>query len=137
MGNRYDNLDSEFARKLAEFEDRLAKEGIGVRLTCGYRSVEEQNALYALGRTRPGRKVTNAQGGWSWHNFGLAADYAFITDGRLTWDGPWQVFGRTARECGLEWGGDWNTFQDRPHVQWRKGRTLAELRRQMRQEVKS
>jgi len=122
-------LDPEFRTKLGIFEKRLLESGIRVKLVSGYRSIEEQNRLYALGRTKPGRIVTKARGGYSWHNFGLAADYAFISGGQLTWDGPWRIFGRIARECGLEWGGDWRKFPDRPHVQWRRGKTLAEMRR--------
>jgi len=122
-------LDPEFRGKLEIFEKRLLESGIRVKLVCGYRSFEEQNRLYALGRTKPGRIVTKARGGYSWHNFGLAADYAFISGGQLTWNGPWKIFGRIARECGLEWGGDWKKFPDRPHVQWRKGKTLAQMRR--------
>lgn len=124
-------LDSEFRTKLEIFEKRLLESGIRVKLVSGYRSFEEQNRLYALGRTKPGRIVTKARGGYSWHNFGLAADYAFISGGQLTWNGPWKLFGRIARECGLEWGGDWRKFPDRPHVQWRRGKTLAEMRRAM------
>ncbi len=126
---RYDGLDPEFRAKLEEFEKRLLDRGIRVKLVCGYRSIEEQNRLYAQGRTAPGKVVTKARGGYSWHNFGLAADYAFVVDGQLTCNGSWNVFGRVARECGLEWGGDFKGFPDRPHVQWRKGRTLAEMRR--------
>ena len=122
-------LDPEFRTKLEIFEKRLLESGIRVKLVSGYRSFEEQNRLYALGRTKPGRIVTKARGGYSWHNFGLAADYAFISGGQLTWNGPWKLFGRIARECGLEWGGDWRKFPDRPHVQWRRGKTLAEMRR--------
>lgn len=129
MANKYDGLDAEFRAKLGLFEKRLLERGIHVKLVCGYRSIEEQDRLYALGRTKPGKIVTNARGGYSWHNFGLAADYAFVVGGRLTWNGPWSIFGRIARECGLEWGGDFKGFSDRPHVQWRKGRTLAAMRK--------
>lgn len=122
-------LDPDFRRKLDTFENMLRRHGLHVKLVCGYRSIEEQNRLYALGRVKPGRIVTNARGGYSWHNFGLAADYAFVKDGKLTWGGPWGTFGIIARECGLEWGGDWERFPDRPHVQWRQGRTLAQMRR--------
>lgn len=121
-------LDPEFAKKLGRFETALANKGIKVVLTWGYRSIEEQNKLYAKGRTAPGNIVTNAYGGYSWHNFGLAADYAFVIGGKVTWTGPWDIFGRIARECGLEWGGSWTRFKDRPHVQWTKGKTLAQMR---------
>ena len=38
------------------------------------------------------------------------------------------VFGKIARECGLEWGGDFKTYIDRPHVQWTRGKTLSQMR---------
>lgn len=121
-------LDPEFVTKLNLFEKKLAEHGIKVMMTCGFRSISEQNRLYAQGRTKPGKKVTNARGGYSWHNFALAADYVFVINGKVTWNGPWDVFGKTARECGLEWGGDFKSIVDRPHVQWTKGRTLAQMR---------
>lgn len=128
MSASREGLNPEFASKILLFEKKLTQNGIKVILTCGYRSVEEQNRLYAVGRTKPGKKVTNARGGDSWHNYGLAADYAFIINGKVTWNGPWDVFGRVARACGLEWGGDFKTILDRPHVQWTKGKTLAQMR---------
>lgn len=121
-------LDPQFARKLNLFEKKMADRGIKVVLTWGYRSIEQQNALYAKGRTAPGNIVTKARGGYSWHNFGLAADYAFVINGKITWNGPWAVFGKIARECGLEWGGDFKTLVDKPHVQWTQGKTLAQMR---------
>jgi len=130
MTDMYAGLDPEFLKKLVRLKARLADLGIHIKCTCGYRSIEEQNRLYAQGRTKPGRIVTNARGGYSWHNFGLAADYAFLVNGKVTWDGPWETFGRIARECGLEWGGDWKRFVDRPHVQWRRGKSLAQMRRE-------
>lgn len=122
-------LDPQFAIKLNAFEAALSRAGLRVKRTCGYRSITEQNRLYAKGRTTAGPKVTNARGGYSWHNYGLAADYAFVVGGQLTWAGPWKQFGKIARQCGLEWGGDFKSFLDRPHVQWRRGRTLAQMRK--------
>ncbi len=121
-------LDPEFVKKLNRFEAALAGQGIKVVMTCGYRSVEEQNKLYAKGRTAPGSIVTKARGGYSWHNWGLAADYAFVINGKVTWNGPWNIFGQVAASCGLEWGGGWKKFKDRPHVQWTRGQTLAQMR---------
>ena len=122
-------LDPEFDAKLQLFERKLAQNGIKVILTSGYRSCEEQDKLYAAGRTKPGKVVTNARSGYSWHNFGLAGDYAFVINGKVTWNGPWDTFGKIARECGIEWGGGWTKFKDRPHVQWTRGKTLAQMRR--------
>ena len=53
---------------------KAALNGIQIRIISGLRSYAEQNALYAQGRTLAGRKVTNARGGYSNHNFGIAFD---------------------------------------------------------------
>jgi peptidoglycan LD-endopeptidase CwlK len=121
-------LDPEFAKKLGLFEKTLAGHGIKVILTWGFRSLSAQNELYAKGRTAPGSIVTQARGGYSWHNYGLAADYAFIINGKVTWNGPWNTFGKIASQCGLEWGGAWTGFKDRPHVQMTGGKTLGHMR---------
>ncbi len=81
--------------------------------------------------TKPGRIVTNARGGDSWHNYGLAADFVPVgPDGKWSWDlktFDWRRMARIAEECGLEAGYFWR-FQDPPHVQNRYGRTLAEVK---------
>ncbi|MHB9038996.1 MAG: M15 family metallopeptidase [Armatimonadota bacterium] len=128
MSASRDGLNPAFAKKLTLFEGKLAQLGIRVKMTCGYRSIGEQNSLYAQGRTKPGKIVTRARGGSSWHNYGLAADYAFVINGKVTWNGPWPTFGKIARECGLEWGGDFKSILDRPHVQLTGGKTLAQMR---------
>lgn len=129
MSASREGLNPEFVQKLILFESKLAQNGIKVMLTAGFRSFDEQNALYANGRTKPGKKVTNARGGESWHNYGLAADYAFVINGKVTWNGPWATFGRIAKMCSLEWGGDFKSIVDRPHVQWTNGKTLAQMRK--------
>lgn len=83
----------------------------------GYRSYDEQNKLYAQGRTIPGKIITNAKGGQSYHNFGLAIDYVFIDKRGWTWTGDYNKVGQIAKDCGLEWGGSWTAFPDVPHIQ--------------------
>ena len=129
MSASREGLNPEFAQKLNLFEKKLAENGIKIILTAGYRSIAEQNSLYEKGRTQPGKKVTNARGGDSWHNYGRAADYAFVVNGKVTWNGPWQTFGKIAVQCGLEWGGNFKSILDRPHVQWRQGKTLEQMRK--------
>jgi peptidoglycan L-alanyl-D-glutamate endopeptidase CwlK len=128
MADVYAGLDKEFVQRLAKMKSLLTIQNIHIKCTCGYRSYAEQNALYAKGRTKQGPKVTNARGGYSWHNFRLAADFVFLKNGGITYDGPWEKFGAAAKECGLEWGGSWKKFPDRPHVQWTRGKTLAQMR---------
>lgn len=98
-----------------------------VRLTSGYRSAKEQNALYAQGRSEPGRVVTNAKAGQSYHNYGLAVDFVIIHNNKTDYDlnsdrnrndiPDWQELGELGKALGFEWGGDWNSFPDYPHLQ--------------------
>lgn len=101
----------------------------------GLRTWEEQNALYAQGRTAPGKIITNAKGGQSWHNFGLAVDMA--EDGspnnagiQWSWarNTDYLKMGSHASDygVGLEWGGLWKAFKDYPHVQLTRGLTLVQ-----------
>lgn len=111
--------------------------GINIFLTCTLRSPEEQDELYAQGRTKPGPIVTWVRAWGSWHQpwadgKALAFDIAFRPEGDptgATWEGPWEVVGALAEWLGLEWGGRWKT-PDRPHFQNRLNRTLAEWRRE-------
>ena len=58
-----------------------------VRITQGLRTFQEQDDLYAIGRTKPGKKVTNAKGGQSIHNYGFAVDICMMIDGKTaSWD---------------------------------------------------
>lgn len=108
-----------------------AKRGVAVRVICGTRSYAEQDALYAQGRTKPGKKVTNARGGYSNHNFGTAVDLGIFEGGKyLEADAPYREL---ARECGLPdgclWGGNWQSMPDAPHYQLAKwGSTTAAVR---------
>ena len=94
---------------------------IYVFLTCTYRSPEEQNALYAQGRTAPGQIVTNAKAGQSHHNLypSPAFDIAFKrSDGKILWDDSLFIeFSIMAKSCGLSWGGDWHSIKDKPHFE--------------------
>ena len=104
-----------------------------VRITQGLRSVDEQNRLYQQGRNgNPGPKVTNAKGGYSWHNFGLAWDIAFICGNSVNYD-DWMIdIAAQASQgiSGIEWGGNWTGFVDRPHFQITSGKTLEQMRRE-------
>lgn len=116
------------AKKLIEV---CAAVGIKIQVTATLRDNEYQNALYAQGRTKPGPKVTNAKGGQSLHNYGVAFDIVPVRDGKAVWgttgaDGRlWQQIGALGRSVGLEWGGDWVSFKDLPHFQYTGGLTLA------------
>lgn len=107
-------------RSAAEFE-RQRPAGPQPFLTCTHRSNAEQTALYAQGRTKPGKIVTNAKAGQSNHNQfpSPAFDIAFKdARGNVCWDiALFKDFAVIARQHGLSWGGDWLAFKDYPHFE--------------------
>ncbi|MCM3173577.1 M15 family metallopeptidase [Paenibacillus sp. MER 99-2] len=135
---------------VAESEELLvrkaARRGIEVVITHGYRSIEEQDALFDQGRTGTGNIVTNARGGESYHNYGLAIDFALRTpQGEIVWDmerddngngePDWMEVVALAKDLGFTWGGDWANFPDYPHLQMDFGLSINELKRGKRPPV--
>lgn len=128
------------AEKKDELIAQAAANGINVVITQDFRSIEEQNALYEKGRTAEGNIVTHAKGGESYHNFGLAIDFALLSvDGQVIWDmqydgngnskADWMEVVAIAKNLGFEWGGDWAKFKDYPHLQLDFGLSIWELQR--------
>lgn len=105
----------------------MARIGHPVRIVQGYRSIEEQDKLYAQGRTTAGAIVTNARGGQSFHNYGVAVDFVFIKEGWNATDTLWSLLGKVGKNQGFEWGGDWTGFVDRPHFEMKLGYTLNDF----------
>lgn len=105
--------------KVTQLVEGLAHDGISVEVVQGLRTFEEQNALYAQGRTKKGQIVTNARGGFSNHNYGLAVDLCPFKNGKPQWNdnAGFLAIGAEAASLGLEWGGNWKKFIDKPHVQ--------------------
>ncbi len=101
----------------------LLAAGVATKILSGTRTYAQQDALYRQGRnSNPGNIVTNAKGGQSWHNFGLAWDIGLFQNGAsLTKSAPYQAAASIAKIAGLEWGGDWTSFQDMPHYQLATG----------------
>jgi len=108
--------------KVLEIIEQAYKEGIYVLITDGYRSKDEQDALYAIGRTKPGNIVTNAKGGQSNHNFGIAVDFCLTNEkatvANYTVNSDWRRVAAIAKSKGFEWGGDWKGFVDNPHLEY-------------------
>jgi peptidoglycan L-alanyl-D-glutamate endopeptidase CwlK len=114
------------------------EKGIDIVITEGHRSVERQNELYDRGRTTDGNIVTYAEGGESYHNYGLAIDFALRLDnGNIVWDmnrddngngkADWMEVVSLAKNMGFEWGGDFSNFKDYPHFQMDFGLSIREL----------
>ncbi|KGE20687.1 M15 family metallopeptidase [Paenibacillus wynnii] len=120
--------------------ERCYKRGVPIVITQGLRTIEEQEALYAQGRTKPGSIVTNAKGGTSYHNYGLAVDFALLlpNGSAVSWDlkrdgdcdkaTDWGEVVDEAKELGFEWGGDFTSIKDAPHFQMSFGLTISQLR---------
>lgn len=113
--------------------DHFAAKGVVLKYITGTRTWKEQDALYAKGRTAPGPKVTNARGGYSNHNFGLAVDCGLFKDGDYLEDSPlYSEIGLIVSKFPqLEWGGSWRSITDEPHIEYRTGLSLAEKRERM------
>ncbi len=104
------------------------KDGVKIRIVQGLRTFKEQDDLYAQGRTKPGKKITNAKGGQSWHNYGLAIDFCLLhSDGSISWSlyedldndkvADWEEVVSEFKRRGFSWGGDWKSFKDNPHLE--------------------
>lgn len=114
-------LDQSYAQRLL-LVFRIMKEqhGYDMAILEGYRSPERQNLLAASGSG-----VTNARAFQSYHQYGLAADCAFVRDGRLlisekdAWAmRGYRLYGEVAESLGLRWGGRW-TLMDFGHTELR------------------
>lgn len=115
--------------KAKAFIAACKKAGIDVILTSTYRDGESQTDLYSQGRTKPGKVVTNAKAGESFHNYRLAFDFLPVVNGKAQW-GDARLFERCGvigESLGLEWAGRWATFKELAHLQ-APGLKLADLK---------
>lgn len=126
-----DSLHPELRPLATKLIEQSLEQGITAKVISGTRTYEEQNELYAQGRTKPGKVVTEAKGGYSIHNFGCAFDIGiFSKDGKKYYgeSESYKDVGAIGKTLGLEWGGDWKSFIDEPHFQLTKGKSLAQMR---------
>ncbi|MBN2664381.1 MAG: M15 family metallopeptidase [Bacteroidales bacterium] len=108
---RITNLHPSIRTDVYRAIQELQRKGINVRIASGYRSFKEQNEIFAKVP-----KVTKAQGGQSYHNYGLAVDVYEIKSGKL-YEGNRKEIAAVFKKFGFDWGGDWPTFKDYPHFQ--------------------
>lgn len=131
--------------------------GVPIIITQGYRSIEYQNQLFSQGRKLVGGEwqvvdkskiVTKAKGGRSFHNYGLAVDFALLlpdgrtaswdtrrdgdSDGHKDWFEVADIGKRIFQPPHGEWGGDWDRFCDMPHFQYSFGITIDQLEHGMK-----
>lgn len=105
------------------------RQGIEVIITSTYRDNAYQATLYAQGRTAPGKVVTNARPGQSFHNYRLAFDFVPIVKGKADYNNlkTFERCGAIAEQCGLEWAGRWVKFKELVHCQFTDGLTITDL----------
>lgn len=131
------NIRNEVIKIVNEINSKLTGKS-EIRIVQGLRTIEEQNNLYAQGRTKPGKKVTNAKGGSSYHNYGLAVDFCLLINGKeISWDitkdfdgdkkADWNEVVEVFKKYGWEWGGDFKSFKDYPHFQKTFGYSINKL----------
>lgn len=111
---------------LMDAAEKLIPENAAIRIVQGLRTFAEQEKLYAIGRTLPGRKVTNAKAGSSYHNWGLAIDFCLLYDidgngsfEKLSWkvNDDWKTVGIVFEDANWSWGHRWSKFTDSPHLE--------------------
>lgn len=110
---------------------------VAIRIVQGLRTIKEQNDLYAQGRTKPGKIVTNAKGGSSFHNYGIAFDFALLydKDGNGSFETPvwdekdphWKEVVKAFEAKGWFWGGNFSKLHDAPHLEKKFGFTWQQL----------
>jgi RHS repeat-associated protein len=140
-------LDEEMQKPAKELVLRSKLElNTNIIVTQGLRTNDEQNSLYAKGRSQtqldavglndvvaqPNEGiVTNAKGGESLHNYGAAFDVVPLQAGSNipNWNSTkWTQIGGVGVKIGLNWGGNWTTFKDKPHFD--NGQTVQQLQQQ-------
>ncbi|MFQ5466054.1 MAG: M15 family metallopeptidase, partial [Thermodesulfobacteriota bacterium] len=118
-------------REARAYMNRVLDAGINVKIISGTRTYAEQNGLFRRGRFgNPGPKVTNARGGGSNHNFGIAWDIGIFTGagGYVTEGAAYDRAAKAGAADSLEWGGGWTSFVDRPHYQLNVGLPMKTIR---------
>ncbi len=143
---RIEKLHPKVRKEARQIYDEICQALTGraiCRFAFTFRTIAEQDAIYAQGRTKPGKIVTRARGGYSWHNYGLAVDIVLIHDvdgdgdyDRAVWDvktdfdgdkiSDWMEVVQIFKSYGWDWGGDWK-FSDPPHFQKTFGYSVRQL----------
>ena len=120
--NALSSLNPHVALLARRFLELARQNNLDVRIYNTFRSWNEEDRLFAQGRTMPGEIVTNARGGDSYHNWGLAFDAAPYVNGKISDDiNEFKKMGQLGQQIGLEWGGNFKSIVDLPHFQYTFG----------------
>lgn len=132
-----DELHPRAAKKARQLIELCAAEDIELVVLCTYRDEEAQKALFAFGRTKPGKVVTVRNAGKSMHQFRLAFDVVPMRYGKALWSigsdtsikRIYYRMGELGRSVGLEWGGDalHRSMREFGHFQFLDGLTRQDV----------
>lgn len=114
-----------FAARLEKFLRAAWQDGARVIIQEGYRDPKKQDELFKKGG------VTNARGGESYHNYGLAVDVVFLDEkNRPSWNPrhDWKRLGELGKKSGLKWGGDFSKLKDLCHFEYHPGLAIKDLK---------
>lgn len=133
MADLLDGVHPALKAKITQVLTAMAALNHPMRVCQGVRTAEQQQDLYAQGRSIPGKIVTNADGfklrsNHQLHpsdNYGHAVDCCFMTGEPFGETQPWSLYGAAVKAVGLNWGGSWTSFQDRPHAELPDGMLIA------------
>jgi peptidoglycan L-alanyl-D-glutamate endopeptidase CwlK len=134
--SKIDTLHPLIREEVRKLVDKVNTEILGsnvkMLVTQGLRTFEEQDKLY---KQHP--KVTNAYGGQSLHNYGLAFDFCLFEGGKLIWDvakdfdgdkqPDWMEVVKLFKDAGYTWGGDFRSISDKPHFEKTFGHSWQQL----------
>jgi len=126
--NNLNFLDPYVSLLAKRFIDLSKANNLDIIINVAFRSWDDQDKLYAAGRTMPGKIVTNARGGDSYHNWGLAFDATPLENGMPSNDiNTFKKMGKLGEQVGLEWGGSFKSIVDYPHFQVTFGLNTEDL----------
>jgi len=132
MDNLHPDIKDEVIRLVNKVNTEILTSNVKMLVTQGLRTFDEQDALY---NQKP--KVTNAKGGQSMHNYGLAFDFCLFQGGKLIWDvakdfdgdkvSDWLEIVKLFKDNGYTWGGNFRSISDKPHFEKTFGHTWQQL----------
>ena len=135
LATLHPDVQKRFRLFLTEAQALAETKGLEYKVISGTRSWEEQERIYAQGRTTPGKIVTKAPPGHSMHNFGLAIDCGVFRGGKYldeaepkTASAMHKAASELAKEHGIRWGGNFKSIIDEPHFELDTPLKLSQLR---------
>jgi len=129
---KLEDLHPVVKKMVEKFIEECDRAGVDVLIYSTYRDAASQDALFAQGRTNPGKIVTNARAGQSFHNWRVAFDFVPIVAGKARWDDKeaYAKCGNIAESIGLQWAGRWTgKLRETAHCQFTNGLTLADFQK--------